>query len=143
MNAKKPMVRRIFRFHVYYHIRRILKILEIPLPYENSFNGDINPCNHETFIRIYSAYGVSSNFKKWRNERFLTTWQSKAWETSKPGMSYINKNSFSRWIIEKSDALTKVGLQKLSKSVRGYTYLILTSQTSTRGPIRFVMEQET
>ena len=38
LNAKEPMIRSIYRFHVYYHIRRILKILEIPLPYENSFN---------------------------------------------------------------------------------------------------------
>ena len=38
LNAKEPMIRSIYRFHVYYHIRRILKIPEIPLPYENSFN---------------------------------------------------------------------------------------------------------
>ena len=50
-------------------------------------------------------------------------------------MSYINENSFSRWIIEKSEGLTTLGLQKLSKSVRDYAYLILMSQTSTRGPI--------
>ena len=50
-------------------------------------------------------------------------------------MSYINENSFSRWIIEKSDGLTTLGLQKLSETVRDYAYLILTSQTSTRGPI--------
>ena len=50
-------------------------------------------------------------------------------------MSYFNENSFSGWIIEKSDGLTKVGLQKLSEIVRDYVYLILTSQTSTRGPI--------
>ena len=50
-------------------------------------------------------------------------------------MSYINENSFSRWIIEKSDGLTMLGLQKLSESVRDYAYLILTSQTSTRGSI--------
>ena len=50
-------------------------------------------------------------------------------------MSYINENSFSRWLIEKSDGLTMLGLQKLSESVRDYTYLILTGQTSTRGPI--------
>ena len=36
MNAKNPMIRIIYCFHVYYHIRRILKILEIPLPYENT-----------------------------------------------------------------------------------------------------------
>ena len=50
-------------------------------------------------------------------------------------MSYINENSFSRWIIEKSDGLTMLGLQKLSESVRDCAYLILTSQTSTRGQI--------
>ena len=46
-----------------------------------------------------------------------------------------NGDSFSRWIIEKPDGITTFGLQKLSESVRDYTYLILTSQTSTRGPI--------
>ena len=50
-------------------------------------------------------------------------------------MSYINENSWSRWIIEKSDCLTTLSIQKLSESVRDYAYLILTSQTSTRGPI--------
>ena len=135
LNAEEPMIRSIYRFHVYYHIRRILKILEIPLPYENSFNQYNNPYNHEKFIGIYSEYGVSNNLTKWRNQKYFSTWQSRAWETGKPGMSSINENSFSRWIIEKSDGLTTLGIQKLSESVRDYAYLILTSQTSTRGPI--------
>ena len=135
LNAKEPMIRSIYQFHVYYHIRRILKILEIPLPYENSFNQYNNPYNHEKFIGICSEYGVSNDLTNWRNQKYFSTWQSRAWETGKPGMSYINENSFSRWIIEKSDGLTMLGLQKLSESVRDYAYLILTSQTSTRGPI--------
>ena len=135
LNAKEPMIRSIYRFHVYYHIRRILKILEIPLPYENSFNQYNNPYNHEKYIHICSEYGVSNDLMKWRNQKYFSTWQSRAWETNKPGMSYINENSFSRWIIEKSDGLTTLGLQKLSESVRDYAYLILTSQTRTRGPI--------
>ena len=135
LNAKEPMIRSIYRFHVYYHIRRILKILEIPLPYENSFNQYSNPYNHEKFIGICSEYGVSNDLTKWRNQKYFSTWQSRAWETGKPGMSYINENSFSRWIIEKSDGLATLGIQKLSESVRDYAYLILTSQTSTRGPI--------
>ena len=135
LNAKEPMIRSIYRFHFYYHIRRILKILEIPLPYENSFDQYNNPYNHEKFIGICSEYGVSNDLTKWRNQKYFSTWQSRAWEMGKPGMSYINENSFSRWIIEKSDGLTMLGLQKLSESVRDYTYLILTSQTSTRGPV--------
>ena len=95
LNAKEPMIRSIYRFHVYYHIRRILKILEIPLPYENSFNQYNNPYNHEKFIGICSEYGVSNDLTKWRNQKYFSTWQSRAWETGKPGMSYINENSWS------------------------------------------------
>ena len=135
LNAKEPMIRSIYRFHLYYHIRRIFKILEIPLPYENSFNQYSNPYNHEKFIGTCSEYGVGNDLTKWRNQKYFSTWQSRAWETGKPGMSYINENSWSRWIIEKSDGLTTLGLQKISETVRDYAYLILTSQTSTRGQI--------
>ena len=129
------MIRSVFRFHVYYHVRRILKILELPLPYENSFNQYNNLYNHEKFIGICSEYGVSNNLTKWRNQKYFLTWQSRAWETGKSGMSYINENSFSRWIIEKSDGITTLGLQKLSETVQDYTYLVLTSQTSARAQI--------
>ena len=50
-------------------------------------------------------------------------------------MWYINENSFSRWLIEKSEGLTTLGLQKISELVRDYAYLVLTSQTSTRAQI--------
>ena len=135
LNASRPMIRSVYRFHVYDHIRRILKILEIPLPYQNSFNQYNNPYNHEMFIKVCSEYGVGNDLTKWRNQKYFSMWQSRAWESGKPGMSYINENSFSRWIIEKTDGLTTLGLQKLSETVRDYLYLILTSQTSTRGKI--------
>ena len=35
-----------------------------------------------------------------------------------------------------------LGLQKLSESVRDYAYLILTSQTSTRGPIVYMLPSD-
>ena len=95
LHAKELMIRSIYRFHVYYHIRRILKILEIPLPYENSFHQYNNPYNHEKFIGICSEYGVSNDLTKWRNQKYFSTWQSRAWETGKPSMSYINTHSYS------------------------------------------------
>ena len=136
--AMKPIIRSIYRFHVYYHIRRILNRLEIPLPYENSFNKYNNLYSHEMLVKIYVEYGVSyenedsdknrvsdenevsCDLTKWRNQKYFSTWQSIAWETGKPGMSYININSFSRWIINKSDGITKSGIEKLSESVRDY-----------------------
>ena len=93
-----------------------------------------NPYNHKKFTKIYGEYGFN-DLTKWRNQKYFSTWQSRDWETGKPGMLYTNENSFSRWIIEKSDGLTTLGLQKLSETLRDYAYLILTSQTSMRGPI--------
>ena len=72
-----------------------------------------------------------------RNHYFYSTWQSKTWETGKPGRSISNKNSFSRWIIGKSDGLTTIGLQNISELVRDYAYLILTIQTVKRGQIQW------
>ena len=69
------------------------------------------------FIKVCGAYEVSNELTNWRNQKYFSTWQSRAWETGKPGVLYINENSFSRWIIEKSDCLTMLGLQKLSEMV--------------------------
>ena len=118
-------------FLVYSHLLSHQKDIKDTREYENSFNQ----YNHEKFIGICSEYGVSNDLTKWRNQKYFSMWQSRAWETGKPAMSYINENSFSRWIIEKSDGLTMLGLQKLSESVRDYAYLILMSQTSTKGLI--------
>ena len=78
LNAKKPMIKGIYRFHVYYHIRRILKILKIPLPYENCFDQYNNPYNHEKFKGICSECGVSNDLTKWKNQKYFSTWQSRA-----------------------------------------------------------------
>ena len=40
-----------------------------------------------------------------------------------------------RWIIEKSQGFTDIGLLKISESVRAYPYLILSSQASARSSI--------
>ena len=89
------MIKSVYLFHVYYHIRRILKILETPLLYENSFNQYNNPYSHGNFIHTCSEYEVSNDLTKWRNQEYFSTWQNRAWETGSPGMSVINENSFS------------------------------------------------
>ena len=44
LNYKKhPMIRAVYRFHVYYHERCILKRLPTPLPHETGFNAADNP----------------------------------------------------------------------------------------------------
>ena len=86
-------------------------------------------------MKCLRKFVVSYDLMKWRNQGYFTTWQSKAWETGRADTLYMNDDSFSRWIIEKSDGLTKVRLEKLSETVRDYAYLTLTSQTSMRSQI--------
>ena len=36
--TKHPTIRLVYRFHVYFHVRRILKKLQMPLPHKTSFD---------------------------------------------------------------------------------------------------------
>ena len=50
--AKHPMIRAVYRFHVYYRVRRILKKLQVPLPQETSFNATDNPYTESEFLKF-------------------------------------------------------------------------------------------
>ena len=47
--TKHPVIRSVYHFHVYYHVRRILKKLQTPLPYETDFNVADNPYTESEF----------------------------------------------------------------------------------------------
>ena len=46
---KHPMIRSVYCFHIYYHVRRILKKLQVPLSHETSFNTADNPYTESEF----------------------------------------------------------------------------------------------
>ena len=63
--TKHPMVKAVYQFHVYYHVKRILKRLQVPLPHETSFNASDNPCTSSEFFKICKDYGVSNDPMKY------------------------------------------------------------------------------
>ena len=68
---------------------------------------------------------------KYWDEKFYWTYQCGVrWPDD-----YIGSDSMTRWIIEKSEGFTDVGLLRISESVRAYAYLILSSQASARSSI--------
>ena len=76
LNYKKhPMIRSLYRFHVYYHVRRILKRLQVPVPHEAGFNAADNPYTNEEFFKICEDYGVPYDHMKYRDEKFYWTYQ--------------------------------------------------------------------
>ena len=129
--TKHLMIRSVYRFHVYYHVRRILKRLQTPLPHETGFNAADNPYTDSEFLKICENYRVSNDPMKYRDEKFYWTYQrSVHWPDD-----YIGPDSMTRWIIETSVGFTDMGLLRISESVRAYAYLLFSSQASARSSI--------
>ena len=129
--TKHPMIRSVYRFHVYYHVRRILKRLQTPLPHKTGFNAADNPYTESEFFRICEDYRVPNDPMRYRDEKFYWTYQRGVhWPDD-----YLGPDSMTRWIIETSVGFTDVGLLKISESVRAYAFLILRSQASARSSI--------
>ena len=124
------MIRSVYHFHVYYHVRRVLKTLQVPLPHETGFNAAVTLILSQ-FLKICEDYRVPNDPMKYRDEKFYWTYKGGVgWPDD-----YIGPDSMTGWIIEKSDGFTDVGLLRISESVRAYPYLILSSQASARSSI--------
>ena len=129
--TKHPMIRSVYCFHVYYHIRRVLKRLHVPLPHETGFNVADNPYSESEFLKICEDYIVPDDPMRYRDEKFYWSYQRGiGWPDD-----YLGPDSMTRWIIETSVGFTDVGLLRISESVRAYAYLILSSQASARSGI--------
>ena len=72
---KHSMVRALYRFHVCYHVRRVLKRLQVPLPHKSSFNTADNPFTKSQFFKICKDYGVPNDPMKYQDEKFYWTYQ--------------------------------------------------------------------
>ena len=129
--AKHPMIRAVYRLHVYYHMRRVLKRLQVPLPHESSFNASDNPYTSSEFLKICDDCRVPNDPMRYRDKKFYWTYQRGfRWPDA-----YIGPDSMTQWILEKSEGFTDVGLLRISESVRAYAYLILSSEASARSSI--------
>ena len=129
--TKHPMIRLVYLFHVYYHVRRILKKLQVPLPHETGFNAADNPYTESERFKICEDHGFLNDPMRYRDEKFYWTYQCGiGWPDD-----YIGPASMTQWIIETSVGFTDVGLLRISESVRAYAYLIVSSQASARSGI--------
>ena len=129
--TKHPMIRAVYRFHMYYPVRQVLERLQTPLPHETGFNSAENPYTESEFFQVCEDYRVPNDPMKYQHEKFYWTYQRGVhWPDD-----YIGPDSMTCWIIEGSVGFTDVGLYKISESVRAYAYLILSSQASARSSI--------
>ena len=72
--TKHPMIRLVYHFHLYYHVRRVLKRLQTPLPHETGFNAADNPYTESEFFKICEDYRVPNDPMRYRDEKFCWTY---------------------------------------------------------------------
>ena len=65
------MIRSVYRFHIYYHVKRILKRLQTPLPHETGFNAADNPYTESEFFKICEDYRVPNDPMRYRDKNFI------------------------------------------------------------------------
>ena len=131
LDRPNMLVRAVYRFHVYFHIRLKLEELRISLPHEDGFSKVKNAYIKSAYYSICDDYGVDAN-KIWMyGDWFYTTdhaifgHEVKATERSPP-------DNLTRRIITQSKGFTRKSVEQISRSVRAYVYLVLTSQVQTR-----------
>ena len=74
--TKHPMIGAVYGFHVYYHVRQVLKRLQTPLPHETGFNAVDNPYTSSEFLKICDYYyRVPNDPMSYRDEKFYWTYQ--------------------------------------------------------------------
>ena len=72
--SKHPMIRSVYRFHVYYQVRRVLIRLQTLLPHEIGFNTADNPYTESEFFKICEDYRVPNDPMRYRDEKFYWTY---------------------------------------------------------------------
>ena len=134
LNHPNLLVRAVYRFHVYFHVRLILHKLRISLPHEDGFSLVKNDYEDSTYYSAYDRYGIDPTETKMYGDWFYMkcyaafVHEIKAAERSPP-------DNLTRWIITQSKGFTKNGIEKISRSVMAYVYLVLSSQVKPRPTI--------
>ena len=116
---------------MYFHVRLIPHDLGISLPHEDGFSKVKNSYIKSVYYSICDDYGVDAD-ETWMHGDWLSTTsygildhEVKAKERSPP-------DNLTPWIITQPKGFARKSIEKISRSVRTYAYLVLTSQVQAR-----------
>ena len=73
LNHPNLLVRAVYRFHVYFHVRLILHKLPISLPHDDGFSLVENDYEDSTYYSAYDRYGIDPTETKMCGEWFYMT----------------------------------------------------------------------
>ena len=144
-----------FRFHVYFQTRKILKEMECPLPGDDDFNAKDNHINHSVHQRICREFSTNANTdfrakigpisgmgtihsKEFGRDNTYTDWKIMNWSDLPRHFQYTQQSNNDGWvnfIPRKGKGFSQPGIQRINDSIRAYVYCVLVAQSQTRSPI--------
>ena len=153
LQAEKPLLASLYRFHVYYTTRRLLEELRVALPGDKSHSWYENPYNSRAYKRLCFEFGVSPDRdrrqKLYHGCQGLGSWRtfmipSGAYRHAnvaqgpffhpKDSMRH-NRNISGAWttfVLDRSEGFTQAGVERLNDLIRTYVWAILREQAQTR-----------
>ena len=134
LNHSNLRVRSVYRFHVYFHVRLILHEFGTSLPHEDGFSKVENGYINSAYYGVCDDYGVDPDETWMYGDWFYTTGCGIFGHEVKATKRSPSDNLM-QWTITQSKGFTKKGIEKISRSVRSYVYLVITSQVQARSSI--------
>ena len=156
--ASDRLTRAIYRFHIYYTVRRILAEMKCPMVGQTSWNALDNGIDKAAYTRICNEFGVSP-YTDWKqptvNDGMGSTYMHvitdvkvkdgvfrPEWMTfgnSKPGKPHVwlqqehsPSDTWATFILTESNGFTRPGIERLNDSIRTYVWALLGAQAQTR-----------
>ena len=119
---------------MYFHVRLILHDLAFSLPHEDGFSKAKNYYTKSDYFSVCDDYGIDLD-ETWMHEDWLYTTNYDIFGHEVKATGKSPPDNLTRWIITQSTGFTRKGIGKISRSVRAYVYLVLTSQVQSRSSI--------
>ena len=134
LNHPNLLLHSVYRFHIDIHVRIILHHLGISLPHKDGFSKVNNSYIKSAYYSICDDYGVIRD-EAWIHGDWFCTTNFGIFGDGKKTTKRSPPDNLTRWIIAQSTGFTRKGIEKVSRSVRAYVYLVLTSQVQERSSI--------
>ena len=128
------LIKSIYRFHIYYQMRRILHKLDCIIPGEYGFSKYNNNYNENSCYKLCDDYGVNRNDLFIRGDWYYSN-QGNFTDDDMKEITNSVKNNYCRYMLYTSEGLNN--LVKISESIRTYTYLMIASQVASKTSLDF------
>ena len=156
LQAEKPLLASLNRFHVYHTTRRLLEELRVALPGDKSYSWYENAYDPRAYKRLCAEFAVPPE-QDWRQKldhgcQGLGSWSTFMTPSGAYRHAHVAQGPFfhpkdamrhnrdisgawTTFVLDKSEGFTQAGVERLNDSISTYVWAILGAQAQTRSNI--------